>query len=125
LVADNLRLPGQIFDGQAGLHANGFRDFDPAVGRYVESDPTGLEGGINTFTYALDPLRFVDPTGLAGEFGGDSITQRVLALIRQGRLNELSDLLEAGGLNPEQEALARNGIQRLTSTADSLFFAGM
>jgi RHS repeat-associated protein len=39
LVAYNLRFPGQVFDGQAGLHQNYFRDYDPAIGRYVESDP--------------------------------------------------------------------------------------
>jgi RHS repeat-associated protein len=41
--AYNLRFPGQIFDGQAGLHYNWYRDFDPASGRYVESDPVGLK----------------------------------------------------------------------------------
>jgi RHS repeat-associated protein len=41
----NLRLPGQVFDGQAGLHQNGFRDYDPATGGYVESDPIGLAAG--------------------------------------------------------------------------------
>jgi RHS repeat-associated protein len=30
-----------VFDGQAGLHQNFFRDYDPAVGRYVETDPAG------------------------------------------------------------------------------------
>jgi RHS repeat-associated protein len=64
-VAYNLRFPGQIFDGQAGLHQNGRRDFDPAVGRYVESDPIGLNGGINTYGYALsDPMLLYDPSGL-------------------------------------------------------------
>lgn len=47
----NLRFPGQVFDGQVGLHSNGFRDSDPAVGRYIESDLIGLSGGINTFAY--------------------------------------------------------------------------
>jgi RHS repeat-associated protein len=42
--AHNLRFPGQLFDGQVGLHSNGYRDFDPATGRYVESDPMGLFG---------------------------------------------------------------------------------
>jgi RHS repeat-associated protein len=50
--AYNLRFPGQIFDGQAGLHQNGFRDYDSATGRYAESDPIGLLGGVNTFAYA-------------------------------------------------------------------------
>jgi RHS repeat-associated protein len=64
--AYNLRFPGQLFDGQAGLHQNYFRDFDPAVGRYVESDPIGLVGGgANTYAYvAADPLLNLDPFGL-------------------------------------------------------------
>jgi hypothetical protein len=64
---------------------------------------------LNTYAYALDPIRFVDPTGLA-EFGGDSITQRILALIRDGNEEALQDLLDAAGLNPDQTALARKGL---------------
>ena len=66
-VAYNLRFPGQVFDGQAGLHYNYFRDFDPAVGRYIESDPIGLAGGsYSTYAYAGNlPVLFVDPSGLA------------------------------------------------------------
>ena len=45
IFAYNLRFPSQVFDGQAGLHNNYFRDFDPAIGRYVQSDPIGLLGG--------------------------------------------------------------------------------
>lgn len=41
------------------------RDYDPAIGRYIQSDPIGLRGGPNTYLYAnADPLRFVDPFGL-------------------------------------------------------------
>jgi RHS repeat-associated protein len=62
--AYNLRFPGQLFDGQAGLHQNGRRDFDPAVGRHVESDLLGLGGGVNTYAYAKDrPDILIDPAG--------------------------------------------------------------
>jgi len=50
-VAYNLRFPGQYYDAETGLNQNYFRDYDPIVGRYVESDPIGLRGGVNTYAY--------------------------------------------------------------------------
>ena len=61
----NLRFPGQYFDLESNLSYNYFRDFDPALGRYVESDPIGLAAGVNTYGYvgAL-PVSRIDPLGL-------------------------------------------------------------
>lgn len=63
----NLRFPGHYYDQETGLHYNVFRDYDPGNGRYIESDPIGLTGGINTYTYVgNNPLNLIDPNGLAG-----------------------------------------------------------
>jgi RHS repeat-associated protein len=64
-VENNLRLPGQYFDRETGLHYNYFRDYDPGSGRYVEADPIGLEGGMNLYSYVGgNPLSYIDPLGL-------------------------------------------------------------
>lgn len=64
-VKQNIRFPGQYYDVETGLHYNYHRDFDPRTGRYIQSDPIGLEAGVNTFGYvAQNPLRYSDPLGL-------------------------------------------------------------
>jgi len=57
----NLRFPGQYYDAETGLSYNINRDYDAATGRYVQSDPIGLEGGPSTYSYAnQSPLVYFD-----------------------------------------------------------------
>ena len=61
----NMRFPGQRFDAVTGLNYNYFRDYDPSTGRYSQSDPIGLNGGISTYGYADgNPMARIDPLGL-------------------------------------------------------------
>jgi RHS repeat-associated protein len=61
----NLRFPGQYYDAKTGLFYNYFRDYEPQTGRYIESDPIGLEGGVSTYGYVGSrPLWAFDPHGL-------------------------------------------------------------
>jgi len=78
----NLRFAGQYFDAETGLHQNWWRSYSPENGRYVTSDPIGLNGGLNTYSYAkTNPVKFNDPLGLyppGGPICGSGISELLI-----------------------------------------------
>ena len=79
-------LPGQVFDGQAGLHANVFRDYDPAVGRYPQSDPIGLPfcdvtAGKQTIVHAIHTSADMERLLFVLRSGGESARSALSVLM--------------------------------------------
>lgn len=93
-VVFNLRFSRQYFDQETGQHYNYLRDYNHQVGRYLSSDPIGINGDLNTYLYGnANPIRFTDPTGefvpaiaIAPEVGSLIVSGVVIGL---GVLNQI------------------------------------
>lgn len=92
-----LRLPGQYFDKESFLHYNVFRDYDPSLGIYKQSDPIGLRGGPNTYLYVhATPLRNTDPFGL---YAMEAETIAMAWILRQPPSQAAQEVGEQAGRN--------------------------
>jgi RHS repeat-associated protein len=67
LVNCEIQFQGQWEDLESGLFYNRFRYYDPSVGRYISSDPIGIAGGLNAYSYSKNPINWIDPFGLVDE----------------------------------------------------------
>jgi RHS repeat-associated protein len=100
-LEQNLRMQGQYLDRETGLHYNTFRFYDPDLGAFTTPDPIGLVGGFNLYSYAPNPIAWIDPWGWAKECGGGTGAKRGPKTDPNAphnrKIREVGDRIEANG----------------------------
>ncbi len=120
----NMRFPGQRLDAASGLVYNYYRDYDPATGRYIQSDPIGLDGGINSFAYvANSPLDNFDEFGLVDYNAPAPRTVPVTGTTAH-RLDCTEACLQRVTRNPNLSLLVTGGAERTGHSRNSHHYRG-
>ena len=107
--AQPLRMPGQYADEVSGLHYNTFRMYDPEAGRFISPDPIGLNGGLNLYQYAPNPIGWIDPLGLATRIPNPDFSDNLFPA-GEGQSNTVSIPMQGGRDLDNTQAFAESGI---------------
>ena len=129
-VENNFRFPGQFYDAETGLHYNWHRYYDAGTGRYLMSDPVGLEGGMNLYVYVLNnPVNMKDSSGLFSTYAHTVITSYILAEFTTdqkiiNRINEGNIYVDrlSNQQNNSQHGMRDIGERKYDAESDSIDF---
>ena len=120
-VPQPLRLPGQYFDEESGLHYNRYRYYDPHCARYISQDPIGLAGGENAYSYVANPISRIDPLGLnevcPGTEAGKGTTN--LQQLAKTEMDNLATLYNNKNVHPKDFTISVNGKTLVTDKSVS------
>jgi len=112
-----MRFPGHYHDPETGLNCNRFRYYSPELGRYLQFDPLGTEGGMNLYAYRSRPLTDVDIDGLGKKSrSGNAQQAGGITLCGSAPKNVFNSLREAlggrlAGFSPRQNGTTKNKIK--------------
>jgi RHS repeat-associated protein len=126
-----LRFPGQYADKETNTNYNVNRDYDPAIGRYIESDPIGLDGdSLSTYIYVLNnAIGMSDPLGLKVYWQGHKKpNQTVVNMIEEiDECNGDKDVYITSSIRSEKANKAAGGSSKsrhLTGSAADIYVPG-
>ena len=121
-----LRLPGQYYDEETGLHYNLFRYYAPECGRFISQDPISIRGGLNLYRYAPNPITHIDPSGLSDFIATEITTGSVFRGMPESNLfspsiRDISQFEKTGKMPGFSTFFDGNGVKGLMRNGQPMF----